>query len=111
MNCNFISNSVSFLHILQIRFIPSNADDHFEKCLCFLDLHIRDLCLHTQVILFSSSIDMMVVGDDSGNLRLYNVRDLTNRKSESSDDILKPSRVCFKICLTSSIFIGGFLLY
>ena len=54
---------------------------------------------------------MMVVGDDSGNLRLYNVRDLTNQKSESSDDILKPSRVCFKICLTSSIFIGGFLLY
>lgn len=51
---------------------------------------------------------MMVVGDDSGNLRLYNVRDLTNRKSESSDDILKPSRVCFKICLTSSIFIGVF---
>ncbi|XP_078338442.1 leucine-rich repeat and WD repeat-containing protein 1-like isoform X2 [Crassostrea virginica] len=37
--------------------------------------------------------DMMVVGDDSGNLRLYNVRDLTNRKSESSDDILKPSRI------------------
>lgn len=36
---------------------------------------------------------MMVVGDDSGNLRLYNINELTNRKSKSCDDIMRPSRV------------------
>ncbi|XP_055995533.1 leucine-rich repeat and WD repeat-containing protein 1-like isoform X2 [Ostrea edulis] len=36
---------------------------------------------------------LMVVGDDSGNLRLYNVEELTNRKSRSCDDILQPSRI------------------
>lgn len=35
----------------------------------------------------------MVVGDDSGNLRLYNINELTNRKSKSCDDIMRPSRV------------------
>lgn len=37
--------------------------------------------------------EMMVVGDDSGNLRLYNINELTNRKSKSCDDIMRPSRV------------------
>ncbi|XP_061179671.1 leucine-rich repeat and WD repeat-containing protein 1-like [Saccostrea echinata] len=37
--------------------------------------------------------EMMVVGDDDGKLRLYNVGKVTSRKSKPCDDILQPSRV------------------
>lgn len=37
--------------------------------------------------------DMMVVGDDCGNLRLYNIKELINRKSQTCDDIMRPSRL------------------
>ncbi|KAJ8312838.1 hypothetical protein KUTeg_010211 [Tegillarca granosa] len=53
---------------------------------------------HNQVVdsllvLANDTVDTVAVGDDNGNIHMYNMEDLTKKKSVKSDTILEPSRV------------------